>query len=295
MLRPILALLVLTLSSLHARTIKWYCDPGTTNRMSNGQAMDASFHFELGVFKDGFVPTSANTAQWAGKWVAAQSAAYNPTTQYFTGSYTVTSNASPFVENAQAYIRGLGGINNSEWILLRASSWLWPQPGGIDPVALEWNVANANQVILGSLNSGGALMQSASINGGPMTYAQWRDAELSGVALNGPEQDADGDGIPNVMEFVLGTPPQSVNPLPPITVSVVMDGGVSYLQSSIPRRADRAATLRLERSTDLVSWSSGPTVTQVVSETPLLLVAKSMLPVTAGQPKLFLRWVAELP
>lgn len=298
MLRLIASFLLLLSFSLHAKTIKWYCDPGSNNRTSGGLAMDGSFRFELGVFKNSFVPTSANTAQWAVNWAPAQRALYNASTQLFTRQFTVSSNQTPFVQNAAAYIWGFGGANGNEWILLRASSWLWPQPDALDPFALEWNVADANQVICGSINANGALMQSALIaNSVPpaTSYAQWQGEELSGVAQNAPEQDADGDGIPNVLEFVLGSPPQVPNVLPSTPVSVLRDGGADYLQILIPRRADRTATMRVERSTNLVDWTSGASVTQVTAETPLSLTARSLLPIDGNQPRQFLRFVAQIP
>jgi hypothetical protein len=39
--------------------------------------MDGAFEFQLGAFKDSFVPTASNAAQWASKWAVAATTGYN--------------------------------------------------------------------------------------------------------------------------------------------------------------------------------------------------------------------------
>jgi hypothetical protein len=265
-----LVLVVAFTGSMDARAIQWFCGSQTVNLSSDGLPMDGGFRFELGVFAAGFTPTAANTAQWSMNWTAAQRVVYNSTNKVFTGQYTVTSNAAPFTQGANAYVWGFGGRAGNEWILFRAPSWTWPVPDPMNPAALSWNAKDATQIVVGSIHLSGNpfLMQSAAVvNSVPpsSTYAQWRNEELSGVALNGPEDDADGDGIKNVLEFVFGTRPKVADSLPPVVNAVVGTGVDRAMQLSIPRRLDRSASLSIDYSPDLVSWASAMVGATVVS------------------------------
>ncbi|MCW1914642.1 hypothetical protein OJ996_13730 [Luteolibacter sp. GHJ8] len=272
-----IALVIVLTKAVEAETLKWFCDSQTMNLSSAGVPMDGGYRFELGVFAAGFTPTAANTAQWSANWSAAQRVVYNGTTRVFTGVYTVTSNAAPFTVGANAYVWGFGGRAGNEWILFRAPSWIWPAPNPIDPFGLDWNAKDATQVIVGNIHASGSpfLMQaSAVVSSVPpsSTYAQWRNEELSGVALNGPEDDADGDGIKNLLEFVFGTRPLTLDALPPIGTTMV--GG--SIQLTVPRRLDRTASVALETSTGLSGWTSaisGVTVTSNGPEARILSVS----------------------
>ncbi|WP_035601223.1 hypothetical protein [Haloferula sp. BvORR071] len=288
-------LLALTTTALRAKTIRWFSDPLKDNRTSSGAAMDGGFRFELGVFTGGFTPTSANTADWASHWASAQRAVYNESNRLFTAQFTVTSNASPFTAGAQAWVWGFGGTSGREWILFRALSWTWPEPDPIDPIGFDWNADDATQVVLGAIKPPGSpaiLMRSAAVsNSAPpaSTFNLWRVEELSDVALNGPDDDPDGDGIPNILEYLFGTRPRSRDALPVTPISIVEISGQRYLQISIPRRLDRPATLITEVSTDLALWSSGPTYTQVTASAPDALLVRALAPLGSATPRLFMR------
>jgi len=265
-----LVLVVILTKALEARTLRWFCDSQSVNLESGGLPMDGGFRFEVGVFAASFTPTPANTAEWSANWTAAQRVVYNATNKLFTSQYTVSSNADPFNEGAIAYVWGFGGRAGNEWILFRAPSWTWPAADPRNPVAVSWNAKDATQVVVGSIHASGSpfLMQSLAVgNSVPpsSTYIQWRNEELSGLALNGPEDDADGDGIKNVLEFVFGTRPKVHDSLPPTVGSVVSVGGSRLFQMSIPRRLDRPATLSVESSADLVMWSPALPGATVVS------------------------------
>ncbi|MEK7952021.1 hypothetical protein [Luteolibacter soli] len=265
-----LILVMVLTKAMEARTLRWFCDAQTVNLGSDGTPMDGGFRFEVGVFASGFTPTTANTSQWAANWSAAQRTVYNATTKVFTSQYTVTSNAAPFTVGAVAYVWGFGGRAGNEWTLFRATSWTWPLSDTLNPTAISWNAKDATQVVVGSIHSTGTpfLMQSSAVTHSvppTSTYAQWQNEELSGVALNGPEEDADGDGIKNVQEFVFGTRPKVADLLPPVASGMVGSGADRAIQLSIPRRLDRSASLSVESSPELVTWGSAMAGATVVS------------------------------
>lgn len=285
-------------SRTSAQTISWFSAPQAVNLMSNGTSlMDGGFHFELGVFKDGFVPTSANTAQWSTHWQKADRCSYQASTKSFGSDYENLDNEAPFTSGATAYVWGFrGGESSGEWILFRHTSWNWPQlePPGPPGFPLQWSSTSANTVILGSMHASGSpwLMKSAAVTNSappPTSWPQWQSEELAGTLLNGPNDDPDGDGISNLIEFVFGTAPKTANP-PVATPSSILDlGGQRYLQVSIPRRRDHPATLVVEVSSDLATWNSGTTFTQVVLDGAAALVVRDLTPIGPGSPKRFMR------
>ena len=283
----------------HAETIEWSTNALALNLTSTGTAMGGSFNFELGVFKGTFVPSAANTAQWVANWVPAQRVSYSAPNQRFDGQFTVVSNISPFTVGKAAYIWGFqGGVAASEWILFRNSGWTWPAPNPTDPFGLDWNAVNATAV-LGAIHTSGSpcLMQSAAVSdsASPVsTWQQWQAAELAGVARNGPNDDPDGDGTTNLLEYVFGLPPQQAGPAPVMPVAIVTVAGQRFLQISIPRRSDHPATLTVEVGSDLTTWQFGGAATVVVADVPSGLLVRDLTPLGGGAGQRFMRVKVEV-
>ncbi len=280
-------------AACRAETIKWFSPAGAVNLTGSDAPMGAAFNFELGVFSGNFVPTAANVAQWAANWVPAQRIAYNVPNKRFDGQFTVVNNTAPFSVGKAAYIWGFQtGAAASEWILLRNPAWTWPAPNPMDPYGLDWNAPTATALI-GSINAGGSpfLMKSATVT----TWQQWRDTELVGEPLNGPNDDPDRDGRSNLLEFVFGTLPKQAGAPPATPVEIVTSNSQKFQQLTLPRRIDRLATLTLQVSPDLTNWTSGPAATVVISDTPAALVTRDLTPLGPGVPKRFMRLKAELP
>ena len=278
-----------------AETIKWFCAPGSTNLTSSNAPMGAAFNFELGVFNNNFVPTAANVAQWATNWAPAQRVAYSGTNNYFIGQCNVVNNTAPFTVGKAAYVWGFQtGASASEWILLSDPDWTWPSSvsNPMNPFGIDWNVATATALI-GSVNASGSpfLLKSATVT----SWQQWRDTELVGEPYNGPNDDPDHDGGSNLLEFVFGTPPKQPGGPPATPVEMVTSNSQRFQQIAVPRRADRLATLTVQVSPDLTSWTSGPTATAVISDTPTSLVTRDLTPLGVGASKRFMRVKAELP
>ena len=63
--------LLTTLFAMPARseTIRWFSVAESANLASSGGAMDGEFNFELGVFKDGFVPFGDGPGRMSGLFV----------------------------------------------------------------------------------------------------------------------------------------------------------------------------------------------------------------------------------
>lgn len=273
--------------SVRGETIFWSSRTGAINYSSTGLAMDSTYQFQLGVFKNGFIPTASNTAQWAGNWESAQPTTYQPARKLFESEFTVPGNTGAFVVGAKAYVWGrVTAATKDEWILFRKSDWVWPSAAASPPNFYYWNAEEADQVILGTINpSGSPLMQSVAI----YSYAQWRDDRLAGNPLNAPNQDPDQDGVSNLMEFVFGTSPSIASLVPFTPTSLVTISGQTYLQISIPRLRNRLVAFTVEVSSDLNQWISGDTYTAEVSNTAEALVVRDKTPTGPGLSRRFMR------
>jgi len=130
---------------------------------------------------------------------------------------------------------------------------------------------------------------------GSTTWTQWQAVELAGETLNGPNDDPDGDGTPNLIEYIFGTPPRQAGAPTVMPVEIVTVAGQQFLQITIPRRTDRPATLTVQVSSDLTKWEEGPAFTEVISNTSAALVVRDLTPLGAGTPRRFMRLRAELP
>lgn len=277
----------LIVSRVEGETINWYGFPQKPNLTSTGMDMDVAFQFQLGMFTGGFIPTAENISLWTAHWVPAQTAAYNSTTRAFDTTLTIQGNTAPFIVGAKAYVWGRStGSDKDEWILFRGTGWTWPSGATMPPNFHEWSAAAANEVILGTVNSGTAfLMKSEAV----VSYSQWQNGLLAGEPLNGPNDDPDHDGVPNLLEFVFGTLPGQPGTLQPMTTSLVGVAGQQYLQVAIPRITNHLATVSVEVSDDLIHWQPGDSQTTEVSNTPQALVVRDNTATGPGMIRRFMR------
>ncbi|MBE2181717.1 MAG: hypothetical protein IAE97_14725 [Chthoniobacterales bacterium] len=292
---PVKALVAASLvaaGTLQASTINWASTLNRTNLTSTGATMDASFRFELGVFKGGFVPTRENTDQWLANWVPAQRTPYNANTRWFTTNFVVTSNASPFTLGAKGYVWGFGeAATGGEWILFRATNWTWPAPNPESPVITSWTAKNANAVTLGDVqNSGAYHMRTEAVGsatGPAVTWNEWRAVELAAATSpNGTPADLNANGVQDVFDYALQ---RGANPNPGSWMRWHEADGKRHLEVRIPRRRDRPAAFVVEVSADLQTWTSGSTVTEVVEDSASALVVRDKTPVGEGGDRRFLR------
>ena len=284
---------LLTPWRLQAGAVDWNSDLFETNLTSIGTSMDDSFVFELGAFDltDGFVPTSANTDQWAARWRPAQRNFYNASTRGFSGSFGVTSNASPFATNEKGYIWGhhCSG-QNGEWILLTSSNWKWPMVGGSNfPVA--WTVDNSQTPVVGQINGSGFHMRTSAMGVKslpPISPTDWRNLrfsamELLNASISGWNADPDHDGMSNLLEYATGRNPRSAMsvwfPVPEWQVI----GASRYLKLSVPQCAYSQVSMVVEVSATLQTWQSGAENVETLSGTGDYHVARDLIDASSAK------------
>ena len=86
-------------------------------------------------------------------------------------------------------------------------------------------------------------------------YEAWATSQGIPETQNSPNQDPDGDGIPNIQEFFFGLPPLQKGPGINIKSSLSEDGLHSIVSFS-KNPAAPVESLIFEMSEDLISWVS---------------------------------------
>lgn len=120
---------------------------------------------------------------------------------------------------------------------------------------------------------------------------QWSIDNFGSPTPTGPSDltaDYDGDGIPNLVEYAVGTSPLTPN-ASSISSATTSVGGLQYLSLNISRSSLRAdITYVVEVSDDLVSWYSGLSFTTIISDTQTLLSVRDNTPMSSAT-KRFIR------
>lgn len=263
---------------------------------SDSQPWGSNFHFEMGSFKNNFVPTATNTAQWATNWVPAQRSGYNIGTHSFGDSYTFTNNPVPFTNGGKIYIWGFSGSEVSgEWFLANKTDWKWFNAGdGLPPKIISTGSANA---VLGTINTSTNapfhIQTVAMTNSMPPATAwpDWAEENLGQVPPPGPSGDLNTNKITDAWEYALNSPTPGLTPNASKWLQWAEVDGEKYLEIHIPRRRDHAATFTVEVTSDLVNgpWVSGPEVTEIVGDTPAALIVRDKTPLGQGADRRFMR------
>lgn len=91
-----------------------------------------------------------------------------------------------------------------------------------------------------------------------------------GTAAN--TNDYDGDGVPNLLEYALGTDPSDNSSAASPEIAIESVEGVNYLTMTIDKPAETSGIDYVpETSTDLVTWNSGPDYLTVIEDSTGLL------------------------
>lgn len=170
------------------QTIVWGNEIDSVNRSSDGSTLWGAGSWSgpvvaaLGVFDAGFVPSEANAADWADNWTVFQTATYNATNGYFSGTAVLNDN-TVFAAGQQAYMwiyNSQEAVHGSEWLLVTddaadgstADDWVFeaiPADNQQQLRPLQWDLlsqaGNGSTVIFGGLNQPDPLPFNSQIGG----------------------------------------------------------------------------------------------------------------------------------
>lgn len=311
----IIPLLALGLSAqlAHGAQVLWGSARLAFNYVSTGEpnALGSDFTFQLGSFDPDFTPTADNISSWLAHWTPAQSVDYNANTRFFTGSYSLQTTAAPFTSANRAYIFGFNrwatseANSSAEWILATDPNWRWPAAvGGIAP-PVQWSLANAETVVLGTVNApnSSAHMQTAKVNT-PLEFLNlelWAKRYAIGTDEASLAADFDGDGLSNFEEFEQATHPLKPNETStPIEtrapiIEFVSDSSELFTELGLFKLGlpDGAALLP-EVSSDLITWRPATDEFDVTDDSILIYRVRSKNPAVTGEARYY-RIAVELP
>lgn len=168
----LLVLLLLLPASLTARTINWFDADGDVLVDASNQVLTSSFIFELGSF-GAFTPTTSNLDQWQANWKvfdrAVDGDGWNAGNSFFTSSAVFQEDGTSSFGGPSIFSAGetmyLWVFNSqvfdfgSQWALVRDASagvgspaWLLPSSDPMNPTPVEWDVIEADSVVVGAVN-----------------------------------------------------------------------------------------------------------------------------------------------
>ena len=93
-------------------------------------------------------------------------------------------------------------------------------------------------------------------------YAEWA---LQNAVQGGPEEDDDGDAVSNYLEYYFGSRPDLATDAPLTNASIRRIGGANYLTLSFPRNLFAQASMEIQLSFDLRTWTAEPEILETVS------------------------------
>lgn len=146
------------------------------------------------------------------------------------------------------------------------------------------NISESAQYFVRATASGGSVDSSASTVIVQRTYDQW--AALKGIAPSADAGDSDGDGIPNLVEYALGTNPSVQTSGPTLAI----DGANRLSLTFRASKETGGVTIIPETSTTLAagSWTS-PALVQLADENFATESWMATVPLTSSSAFLRLR------
>lgn len=253
---------------LHAGLVYWGSEGFVENADSRNRVWTADFTMTLGVFKSGFVPVQDNREQWAANWTELAAATFCNDEARFAGVADV-SKPLPAGSDAQVYFWAKNGndlTKGPEWLLVTRPDWKWPAVSAASAPALTWTTGKSASAVVGEIGLNGYHLTSERLAPVPVAREQWLAGFFPHSAASRlPDADPDGDGIPNQLEYFLGSDPADASSriCPEIRC---LKGGTSLTLKKNPYAPSRVA---VETSSNLKTWARSEP--QVMEDRPDLV------------------------
>lgn len=106
--------------------------------------------------------------------------------------------------------------------------------------------ADGQPVAFGSVTQTTTLAANATFAN---AYAAWAAQH---APVGAPNEDDEGDGLPNLVEYSVGLDPLTASTMPPVTVTKLANGALKF---RYPRRADAYVLWTYDRSDNLTQWT----------------------------------------
>lgn len=257
--------------SLQAGLAYWGSDGFVSNVDSRSRSWTDAFSMTLGVFRQGFTPDLSNREQWAENWLELSHATYDSSESRFAGAVDL-SVALPAGFSSEVYFWAKNGddLNEGpEWLLLSHVDWKWPASSPASTPAVTWVAGGGTVATVGMLNVDGNHLVSSNVAPVPVGLVEWLQSYFPDEPEKWlPDEDPDGDGISNRMEYFLGSLPNDASSI--VSPEIRRVSGETYLTLSRNPRAE--TSFAVEASVDLKKWLE--TKPEVLRDQPNLIEVK---------------------
>jgi hypothetical protein len=159
-------------------------------------------------------------------------------------------------------------------------------PAGAHSVA--WEMARDSSVSGAVIPGVSGLLDAVTLQPVSASYGDWIAGHVSGPPGQGPEEDPDGDGVPNLIEWAGGSHPANGASIPDIRLTVLN----GHPRLTMPLAGIAGVALYGEQSADLLTWSRS-SLTDLSQSTPGWFTVEGAAVGSAGSQRYF-RVAAEL-
>jgi len=269
-----------------ADSIHWGSKGYIENADSKGRNWDAGYVMTIGAFRSGFTPTFENRGQWAGEWRELGTAAYDAEEKRFAGTVDTDSHGD-VTAGTKIYFWAKNGddlTKGPEWVLMTRDAWKWPaKASGISPAIVWTTDEHSISLIVGDAGRNGKHLISRALRPVAIPQSAWLAEHFGNdVEAMAADHDPDGDGLPNALEYFLGTDPNDATS----TGSPIMEAASDTIRLKLARNPYAESGYVLEASEDLKTWFRVDH--DLLTDRPDLV--ETSLPKDASRPTLFFRF-----